>query len=161
MFTSILSALGLPFINKFFDTAASIFVSYNNKQISKEEAIDKLLAAMLQAARDIEVAHAEALTKIVLGFYDAMKTSRILQLGWLVTLLSQVFVLSWAQWAVPFLIWTYGGSYPSNGELVQWAYLLIAFQLGGGPVILRAGPGKGSIVADMRAATLKQKGEGG
>ncbi|WP_316165416.1 MULTISPECIES: hypothetical protein [unclassified Bradyrhizobium] len=161
MFTSILGTLGLPFINKFFETAASIFVSYNNKQISKEEAIDKLLAAMLQAARDIEVAHAEALTKILSEFYGAMKSSRIIRIGWLVTLLSQVFVLSWAQWAVPFLIWTYGGSYPSNGELVQWAYLLIAFQLGGGPIILRAGPGKGSIVADMRAATIKQKGEGG
>ncbi|MGJ5036610.1 hypothetical protein ACQR13_21090 [Bradyrhizobium sp. HKCCYLRH3059] len=161
MLSSIIGAIGLPFINKFFDTAASIFVSYNNKQVSKEEAVDKLLAAMQQAARDIEVSHADALTKVLLSFYDLMRTSKILQAGWLITLLSQVFVLSWAQWAMPFLIWTYGGVYPSNGELVQWAYLLIAFQLGGGPIILRTGPGKGSIVADLRAATIKQKGEGG
>lgn len=161
MFTSILTALGMPFINKFFDTFSSIFIAYNNKQISKEEAIDKLFTAMLQASRDVEVAHADALTKTVASFYDVMKTSKILQYGWLITLLSQVFVLSWAQWAVPYIIWTYGGTYPSNGDLVQWAYLLIAFLVGGGPIILRAGPGKGNLVGDMRAATVKQKGEGG
>ena len=161
MFSSIIGAIGLPFINKFFDTAASIFVSYNNKQVSKEEAVDKLLAIMEQAARDIEVSHAEALAKTYAAFADAMKASRIIRLGWFITLMSQVFVLSWAQWAVPFLIWMFGGSYPSNGDLVQWAYLLIGFLCGGGPLILRAGPGKGSVFADARTATIKQKGEGG
>lgn len=161
MLSSLLAAIGAPFINRFFDAAENSLKAYFNKQISKEQLMDELLGHLLQAARDIEVSHAEALAKTYAAFVDAMKASRIIRLGWFITLMSQVFVLSWAQWAVPFLIWMFGGSYPSNGDLVQWAYLLIGFLCGGGPLILRAGPGKGTVFADARAATIKQKGECG
>lgn len=150
MFTTIISALGLPFINKFFDSAADMFKAYENKQISKEEAIDKLLGIMTGAARDVEVSHSETLAKTYDSFMGAMQKNLLLQYAWCAAVYSQIFVLVWAQFFVPLLFAFQILPNWKAGTTAEWAYLLVGSLLGMGPLVLRSGPGAGNIAASIR-----------
>jgi hypothetical protein len=141
MFSAIISSLGGVFINKFIDGALQAFTAYQNKQISVEELKDRLLGLMVNAARDIEVSHADALAKTYASFMDAMKQSILMQTMWACTVGSQLFVLVWHQLAIPFIAFAFAVHYPSSGETVNWAYLLLGACLGMGPLVLRNGPG--------------------
>lgn len=159
MFTAVLSALGGKFIEGFFQEATGLFKAYLNKEITEAQLKEKLLAAMLQSATTIEVAHSKALADTYSSFMGAVKDSKVMQRMWAITLASQVFVLFWFQWIVPFASMivrdyygVHGWHYPSPGATVQWAYLLIAGLCGMGPVVLRNGPGAGRIVERLKAA---------
>jgi hypothetical protein len=141
MFSAIISSLGGVFINKFIDDALAAFTAYQNKQISVEELKDRLLGLMVNAARDVEISHADALAKTYASFMDAMKQSRLMQIMWACTVGSQLFVLVWHQLAIPFIAFAFAVRYPSSGETVNWAYLLLGACLGMGPLVLRNGPG--------------------
>lgn len=156
MFSAIISSLGGVFIEKIIGGALEAFKAYENKQISMEELRTKLLGIMVGAARDIEVAHADALAKTYASFMDAMKTSKVMQYGWATALYSQIFVLVWSQWAVP-LLFAYGllGIGWRAGTSAEWAYLLIAGLLGMGPVVLRSGPGAGNITDRLKSMISK------
>jgi len=156
MFSAIISSLGGVFLDKFFSSALDAFKAYENKQISMEELRTKLLGLMLSAAKDIEVAHADALAKTYASFMDAMKTSKVIQYGWATALYSQIFVLFWSQWVVP-MLFAYGllGVGWRAGTSAEWAYLIVVGLLGMGPVVLRSGPGAGDIAGKLKAAIGK------
>jgi hypothetical protein len=155
MFAAIISSLGGAFINKFFDNALQAFTAYQNKQISVEELKDKLLGLMINAARDIEVSHADTLAKTYASFMDALKVSPLLQRMWAWTVGTQLFVLFWSQFFVPLL---FAYSILPNwkaGTTGEWAYLLLGACLGMGPLVLRSGPGAGSIAEKLKATISK------
>lgn len=155
MFSAIITSLGGAFINKFIDGALTAFTAYQNKQISIEELKDRLLGLMVNAARDIEVSHADALAKTYASFMDTLKTSKLMQIMWSWTVGTQIFVLFWSQFFVP-LLFAYG-ILPSwkAGTTGEWAYLLLVACLGMGPVVLRSGPGAGSMADKLKAAVGK------
>jgi hypothetical protein len=103
MLAAIFSTIGMPLINAFLEKGLDAFKAYENKQISIEQLKDQLYAAMTSAIKDIEVAHAEALAKTYASFMDAMKQSVLMQRVWASVVLSQLFVLLWAQLGVPLL----------------------------------------------------------
>jgi hypothetical protein len=152
MLAAILSAVGGKFIDGFFTSALQAFTAYQNKQITEAQLKEQLLAAMVQAARDVEVSANEAITKTYAAFMGTLEKSRTLQIAWCVTLYSQVFVLFWSQFAVPLL---YAYDLLPNwraGTTAEWAYLLLAFMIGGGPIILQRGPGASSVLERLKAA---------
>jgi hypothetical protein len=150
----IVSALGGKLIDGFFTSALQAFTAYQNKQISVEQLKDQLLQALVQAARDVEVSANETIAKTYASFMGTLEKSRTLQVAWCVTLYSQVFVLFWSQFFVP-LMFAYG--FIPNwkaGTTAEWAYLLLAFMIGGGPLILQKGPGA-STIADRLKSLIK------
>lgn len=141
MFSAIISSLGGVFIDKIIGGALDAFKAYQNKQISLEELRSQMVAAALVAAKDIETSHADALAKTYSAFMDAMKTSRLMQVMWALTVGTQLFVLFWHQIGIPAVAFFLSTRYPSSGETVNWAYLLLGACLGLGPLVLRSGPG--------------------
>lgn len=155
MLAALFSTIGMPLINGILDKALDAFRAYENKQISVEQLKDQLLAAMTSAIRDIEVAHADALAKTYASFMDAMKTSVLMQRIWASVVVSQLFVLLWAQLGVP-LLFAFG-LLPSwkAGTTAEWAYLLVGACLGMGPMVLRSGPGAGDLTSRLKAMVGK------
>jgi hypothetical protein len=157
-----LGAIVAPIANilggKLIDRLGGAWEAYLKKEISKDELTAKMVEAIVGAVSEIEVAHADALAKTYASFMDAMKTSKLLQVVWATTMLSQLFVLVWHQWGIPFIVfmkWT--ASYPASGSTVEWAYLLLAAGLGLGPVVLRNGPGAGHMLERMKALLPSRK----
>ena len=135
---SILKQVGGDLINNIIDKGSNLFQAYLNKEISKEELRTRLLETMLKSTTEIEKAHAESLTSTFNTFITAAATNPTLARGWAVVLYSQLFVLVWHQWCIPFIVFMgWVEKYPSSGTTTDWAYALIAFCLGGGSVLLR------------------------
>lgn len=155
MFSAIISSLGGVFINKFFDGALQAFTAYQNKQISVEQLKDQLYGLMVNAARDIEVSHAEVLAKTYASFMDALKVTPILQRMWAWTVGTQLFILVWSQFFVPLLFAYQILPNWKAGTTGEWAYLLLGACLGMGPLVLRNGPGAGSIADKLKGLTSK------
>lgn len=155
MLSAILSSVGGAFIDKFFGNALKAFEMYNNKQISMEELKTMLLNHLLDTAKAIEISHSETLAKTYASFMDALKVTPILQRMWAWTVGTQLFILCWSQFFVP-LLFAYG--FLPNwkaGTTGEWAYLLLAACLGMGPLVLRSGPGAGSITDKLKAMVSK------
>jgi hypothetical protein len=141
MLSTILSSIGGAFISHFFDAAKDIFHDYQQGKITAEECKTRLLSALLESAKAIEVSHSETLAKTYASFMDALKVTPILQKMWAWTVGTQLFILCWSQFFVP-LLFAYGWL-PSwkAGTTGEWAYLLLGACLGFGPLVLRNGPG--------------------
>lgn len=165
MIAGILGALLTPTIIKtvagtLFDKGANIFGQYLNKKVSEEEAKAKLAQALAESMADVEQSHADALAKTVTAFYSTF-TYPMVRRVWAVVTLSQLAIILWHQWGVPFLTmlcWrgsvSFGNgacNYPSSGGTAEWSYLLLAGCIGMAPVVLRAGPGAGSIADRLRS----------
>lgn len=160
MLGAIFSSLGGAIIDKFFGNALKAFELYNNKQISMEELKVRLQTALVMAVKDVEVAHAQALASTYASFMGAVKESKILQWTLATVTLSQLLVLLWHQVGIPWFVLLMRQTipnfqYPSSGTTVDWAYLLLAACIGAGPVMLRAGPGAGSLTDRFKALTGK------
>lgn len=141
MLSAILSSIGGAFVEKFFSAAKDIFHDYTAGKISEAECRTRLLTALLDSAKAIEISHSETLAKTYATFMDAMKTSKLMQIMWALTVGTQLFVLFWSQFFVP-LLFAYS-LLPSwkAGTTGEWAYLLLGACLGLGPLVLRSGPG--------------------
>jgi len=145
---SIITTLASTFIGKALDA----FTAYTNKQITIAELNAKVQQAMLETFAEVEKSHAEALAKTYASFMQALVQSKTLQVMWAAVVGSQLFVLLWHQFGIPFIVfmgWT--EKYPSSGTTVEWAYLLLAACLGMGPVILRAGPAGPTFVDKLKS----------
>ena len=155
MLAAIFSQVGMAMINSIIGGALDAFKAYESKQISIEELKDKLYGLMVAAARDVEIAHADALTKTYATFMDAAKGNRLMASMWAAAVGSQIFVLFWSQFCVP-LLYAYG--YLPNwkaGTSADWAYLLVGALLGLGPMVLRAGPSAGNVTDKLKAMISK------
>lgn len=151
MLTSLLTGPILQAITgSLFEKVADTFQAYFNKQISREEAQARVSAALFAAFAEVEKSHAESLARTFEAFMGALKTSKVLQFGWLLVVVTQLAVLVWHQVGIPAYVHIRSMPYPSSGTTVEWAYLLLAACLGMGAVLLRAGPGSGNIAARLR-----------
>ncbi len=156
MLSTIIASLGGAIVDKFFGAARDIFHDYASQKISEAECRTKLLSALADAAKDVEVAHAEALAKTYASFMEAMGKSKVIQYGWATALYSQLFVLFWSQWMVP-MLFAYGllGVGWKAGTSAEWAYLIVVGLLGMAPVVLRSGPGAGNITDRLKSLASK------
>lgn len=160
MLSAIFSSLGGAIIDKFFGNALKAFELYNNKQISMEELKVRLQTSLVAATRDVEVSHSETLAKTYASFMGALEKSKLMQIVWASVTISQLFVLLWHQLGIPWFVLLMrqtqpGWQYPSSGSTVEWGYLLVAACVGLGPVIMRAGPGAGSLTDRLKSLVGK------
>lgn len=161
MLTAIFSQFGMSIINGLLDKILDAFTAYESKQISIEELKTRLYEAMLGAVKDIETAHADALAKTYQAFMGALVQSPLMQRVWATAALSELFVLVYHQIGIPLIVLivraSYDGrwQYPSSGTTVEWAYLLLGALMGMAPMVLRAGPGAGSIADRLKAIVGK------
>lgn len=155
MFSAIFASVGGAFFDKLFGNMRGAFESYLNKQISLEELRSRMVVEALKAAKEIEVSHSETLAKTYASFMDALKVSPLLQRMWAWTVGTQLFILFWSQFFVPLL---FAYSILPNwkaGTTGDWAYLLLGACLGMGPLVLRNGPGAGSMTDKLKAMVSK------
>jgi len=151
MIGTIIGGVVTSVANNAIGKVADAFSAHQNKQISIAELEAQVKKAMLDAFAEIEKAAYEALAKTFDSFTKAMVQSKILQIMWAATVGSQLFVLLWHQFGIPFVVFMgYAKTYPSSGTTVEWAYLLLAGCLGMGPVVLRNGPGAGNIAEQIK-----------
>ncbi len=139
----VLSGVVAAVIPLLLKTALDAFDRHERKESSREQFEAELKAAMLSALKEVEIAWVEASTKQFSAFMAAAEKSRIFQIGWVVTLVTQLAVLLWHQVGIP--AWAYfhpGQSWPSSGTTVEWAYLLVGGCVGLGPLVFRSGNGK-------------------
>lgn len=143
--TTILSMFGGQVIDKIWSGVMQVINQYQQKQITEIEAKKALLSLLISSFRDIEVSHSETLAKTYESFQVTLRGSPILQAAWTALFLSQMLVLLWHQVGIPALCYTVGNAscYPTSGDTVKWSYLLLAFMMGAGPIVFRAGPGEG------------------
>lgn len=156
MLSTLASMFGGEIINQLFGTFGDIVKRYQDRQISEVEAKQAMVVAMVAAFRDVEVAHADAITKTYASFMGAVEKSRLMQIGWAVALFSQIFVLVWYQWLVPLLCYFEHNKscYPSAGSTIDWAYFLIGGLVGLAPAVLRGGPAAGNPAAGFFKSML-------
>ncbi len=151
--SSLLSSVALPFVDKLIDKGAGIWESYLKKEISKEEMREKMVEVVTGSAKEIDVTHANVLQQTWATFWTAadQDKSNLMKRMWAIALGSQIFVLFWSQFFVP-LLYAYG-LLPNwkAGTSADWAYLLVGALLGMGPMVLRSGPGAGSITERLKA----------
>lgn len=156
MLSAIFSAVGGQLVDSLLGRVTGLFEAYFKKQISEAELRTKLHMALLETVREVEKAHADALAKTYASFMDAMKQSLLLQVVWAAVTLSQLFVLLWHQFGIPYIVYYMREAgngdfrYPSSGTTVEWSYLLLAACVGMGPVVLRSGPGVGTLTDRLK-----------
>lgn len=125
--------------------AADAFTAYANKQITLAELNARVEQALIEAFAEVMKAQSDALAKTFASFTDLAKNSRMVRVVWSAVVLSQLGVLLWAQVGISAYLRAFGGSWPSSGATIDWAYLLVAGLCGLGPVVLNSGPGKVSL----------------
>ena len=134
-----LAALFAPaVISAIFSAGIDLFKQYQQGKITMEELRTKLGVIALQEATKVEQINAEMVAKTYGSFIDLAKTSVLIRRVYAVVVLSQAFVLFWYQWAVPFIVWQYGGRFPTASDvLLEWGYGLLVLLVGGGMVAIR------------------------
>ncbi len=149
---SVVKSLADSAIGKISDA----FIAYQNKQISQSELEAKVKQTIITSFADIEKAAYDAMAKTFDSFMKAVSKNKLMQVVWGAATISQLFVLLWHQVGIPFVVfmgWT--TRYPSSGTTVEWSYLLLAGLMGLGPVMIRSGPGAGSMLEQLKTLAKK------
>jgi hypothetical protein len=154
---TIAAALGGKLFDAFFGNIRGVLKDFQDRKISEAEFAEKLKEAFLGSFTQVETAHADLTAKTFESFQQTLRTSTLMQTAWCWMVYTQLFVLFWHQWCVPFLVfvirqWQPTFQYPSSGSTVEWAYLLLAFLFGAGAVVLRNGPGEGDMLSRLKNA---------
>lgn len=123
---------------------------FETRQITREQLDARLDEAALEAFTEVEVKHADVLGKTYAEFMQAAQRSLMMRVVWASVTFSQLLVLLWHQVGISALVYFGGRSWPSSGSTVEWAYLLVAFCLGAGPIVLRSGPGAAGVVENIK-----------
>lgn len=148
MLTTIITTIAPLLIGKLADA----FTAYEKKQISLAELNARVSQALMECFSEVMRSQSDALAKTFASFGEVMKNSRLVRMVWAIVVLSQVCVLVFQQVGVPAIVYFGGGTWPSAGATIDWAYLLIVGLCGLGPVVLNAGPGKVNIDALKKGA---------
>jgi hypothetical protein len=117
-----------------------LYKAHLNGKISMEQLQVELKKMLYNAFTQVEVTHAQEMTKTYGSFMETVRESKALQWMLIAVVASQTFVLVWYQWIVPLIVFYCKCKYPSAGSTIDWTYLLIAGLCGLGPVALRGGP---------------------
>lgn len=157
MFTALAGALGggivKSLVGGIIDRAGGAFEAHMKREITREELAAKVQQALFATFADVEKAHSDALAKTYESFQATVRASPEIALMFKVVIYSQTFVLVWHQWFIPFylhFIAADGTRYPSSGTTAEWAYLLIGGLCGAAPMLLRTGPGAGSLTERLK-----------
>ncbi len=158
MLSAIFSSIGGALVDKILGRITGVFEAYFKKQISLEELRAKMIEAVLQSVTEIEESHSDSISKTYESFQQTLRQSKEMQRIWAWVVISQLIVLLWHQMGIPALCYLTGtkACYPSSGSTVEWAYALIAFMFGAGAVLLRSGPGAGSISSQLKDLLAKK-----
>ncbi len=140
---SLVSVLAPLLVNKIGDA----FIAYEKKQITLAELNARVSQALFECFSEVMKSQSDALARTFAAFGEVMKNSRLVRIVWATVVLSQTCVLVFQQIGVPAIVYFGGGSWPSAGATIDWAYLLIVGLCGLGPVVLNAGPGKVNLDA--------------
>ncbi len=152
MFSSLIGMLAGPLLDKLIAPLTNIFNQYINKQITEAQLKEKLQEALIAAAKDIEVSHANVLAQTYSSFMGAVTQSKLMQQVWAFVTLSQAFVLLWFQVGIPAVVTILGVRWASAGDTANWAYALVGACVGMGPLVLRTGPGaSGGIASSLKS----------
>lgn len=151
MLTTIITAVANSALGKM----AEAFTAYQNKQISLAELESRVKQAQVEAFAEIEKAAYDAIAKTYDSFMKTLAQSRLMQAVWAAVTLSQLLVLLWHQLGIPAVVYFTGERYPSSGTTTEWAYLLLAACVGAAPVLLRSGPGAGSLKDQLKSLVGK------
>lgn len=129
-----LAAVLVPsFLTELFKLGGQALHDYQQGKITIEQLRTQLGVVGMEAFTKVAVANAEMVTKTFASFTELAKQSRLVRIVYAVVTLSQAFVLFWYQWAVPFIVWKYGGSFPPASDvLLEWGYGLLVLLVGGG-----------------------------
>lgn len=133
-----LAALIPAILSALFKEGFSAFREYQQGKITLAQLQNKLAIIGKQEATKVEAVHADALKSTYATFGQTMINSRLVRWVWAIVTLMMAFIVFWYAFAVPLIIWHFGGTYPSAGSLIDYAYWMLGFCLGGGPVILKA-----------------------
>jgi hypothetical protein len=106
-------------------------------KISEAEFRSRVEIAAQENAAKIEESWAEASSAAAKATHASLSKSPILQRAWASVLFLQVTVLVWYQIGAPAFQVITGTAWPSPGISLEWAYLLVATQLGAGPLVFR------------------------
>lgn len=133
-----------------------IFHDYIQGKISEAQLAAAVQQAMLTAFSNLDAALLDSITKTYTSFWQANGQNAVMQHGWAIVLYSQLFVLVWHQFFIPFLV-TFGfvERYATSGATVNWAYALIALCLGAPAILTRVGPAA-SWAADNLSRIVKR-----
>lgn len=134
-----LAALFAPAVlSAIFEKGFDLFKDYQQGKITLEQLKTQLGVIAMQEATKVEQANTEMVAKTSPAFMDTLKTSQLVRVVYAVVTLSQAFVLFWYQWAVPFIVYKFGGSFPPASDvLLQWGYGLLVLLVGGGAVAIK------------------------
>lgn len=161
MLEMIVSALGGKIVDSLFGNLRGALKDFQERKISEAEFKEKLQEALLLSAREVEKDHADLTAKTFESFQQTLRSSPEVQQAWKVLVYTELFVLFWHQWVIPFAvmlvrIFVPAWNYPSSGSTVEWSYALLAFLFGSGAMLLRAGPGAGGgIIGSLKAMVGK------
>lgn len=115
-----------------------LFKQYQEGKITLAQLQNQLSAIIAQEATKVEQANSEMVAKTYASYSEVLKLSPIVRVVYAIVTLSQAFVLFWYQWAVPFIVWKYGGSFPPASDmLLEWCYGLLVLLVGGGAVAIK------------------------
>jgi hypothetical protein len=106
-------------------------------KISEAEFRSRVEIATRESEAKIEESWAEASSDAARASHASLGKSPILQRAWASVLFLQVTVLVWYQIGAPAFQVITGTAWPSPGISLEWAYLLVATQLGAGPLVFR------------------------
>lgn len=131
--------LGKALVGSAVDGVVGAVKQYIGKEITKEELETRLQETLAQSAATVEIAHADAVAKTYASFTSTWKDVPIAVKVWAVVTLSMLFVILWHAFAIPLLVWQFGGSFPSSGNLADYAYGILVLCIGGGAYALKGG----------------------
>lgn len=132
-----LAALLPALIPQFFKAALDAFTAYQNKQITLAQLEAQLGTVWLREATKWEEANTEMVARTFATFGQMLMSSKIVQRCYAFVVITQTCVLIWVQVGIPYLVWKYGGTFPSPGATIDWAYALLVLLLGGGIAAMR------------------------
>lgn len=128
-----LAALLTPaLVGSLLNQGLDLFKQFQQGQITKEQLRNNLQAIIAQEATKVEQANMDALVKNYSAFVQLALGSKVVQVAYAFVVITQATVLMFVQVGVPFIVWTYGGTWPSAGATLDWGYLLLAGLLGVG-----------------------------
>ncbi len=134
MWTTLVGMLTGPIV----DAIMTVIGKYLQAGVDKEKIKADVKLAVLNAFKEVAKSDNEALTKTYAAFMDAATKSVLMQRVWACVCISQLVVLLWHQLGIPAFVLATGIPYPSSGSLVEWAYALLGFCIGAGPLVLKS-----------------------
>jgi hypothetical protein len=114
---------------------------YQEGKITEAQMKAEVEKASIEAMLKVEVAYAEAATEQFKAFQESVRASPQVARAFVVVMVTQLFVLLWAQWGAAAFELATGVAWPAPNATVDWSYAILALCLGGGAFIFKPSGG--------------------